>query len=264
MSPRARFVFALVCAGLSGCATLHETVQTKAKAYMANTPDLQPADLQDFRDRQAAIVALLEESAGTPGLKNGDDWRPVVDEGIHYVDVRCSRFMDALFWLNRARDTSSNEIRYAGAGTSALLALVAASKELIGITPLAFGFLDQTLNNVGQGLLYNLEPGIVRGLVAREQTTFKTAITNTRYTTRGAALEAIQQYAELCLPVSIEGEVNRAISNSEFQAVNYRVPIPVPPTPPATGAAGGGRVPPSPAATPSNVNVVPVVEQRPH
>lgn len=246
MSPRARPLFALLCAGLSGCATLHESVQNKAKAYMANTPDIQAADLEDFRTRQAAIVATLEASAGTPGLKNGDDWRPVVDEGMRYVDLRCSRFMDALFWLNRARETSSNEIRYAGAGTAALLALVAASKELIGITPLAFGFLDQTLNNVGQGLLYNLDPGIVRGLVAREQTTFKTAITNTRYTTRGAALEAIQQYAELCLPVSIEGEVNRAISNSEFQAVNYRVPVPASPPPPA------------------NVNVVPVVEQTPH
>ncbi len=236
---------------LAGCAT----IQTKTSYYKGNTPDLQPADLARFAAQQDAIVATLEAMAGTPGLQNGSDWRPVVDAGMHYADVRCSRFMDALFWFNRVRETSSHQIQYTGAATSALLALVGAAKDLIGIAPLGFGLLDQTVNNVGQGLLYNLDPGIVSGLVGRQQAAYRQAIKDTRYTNRGAALQTIQQYAVLCLPVSIEGEVNRAITNSEFKATSYRLPPP------------GGRTPGTPATPgtattpPGDTNVVPVIEQ---
>lgn len=236
---------------MSGCAT----IQTKTGYYKGNTPDLQPADLARFAAQQDAIVLTLEKMAGTPGLQNGGDWRPVVDSGMHYVDVRCSRFMDALFWFNRVRDTSSNQIQYTGAATSALLALVGAAKDLIGIAPLGFGLLDQTVNNIGQGLLYNLDPGIVSGLVARQQTAYRQAIKDTRYTNRGAALQAIQQYAVLCLPVSIEGEVNRAITNSEFKATNYRLPVP------GSQAPGTPETPSTTTTPPSNTNVVPVIEQ---
>lgn len=230
----------------TGCTT----VQTKAGYYKGNTPDLQVGDVETFAKQQDLIVESFERMAGTPGLQNGSDWRPVVDAGMHYVDVRCSKFMDALFWLNRARETSSRQVQYVGAATSAILALANATKELIGIAPLGFGLLDQTVNNVGQGLLYNLDPGIVSGLVGRQQATYRGAMKDTRYTTRGAALQAIQQYAVLCLPASIEGEVNRAIANSEFKAVDYRLP-------PATT----GAVPP--ARTPGDdVNKIPVVTQQ--
>lgn len=58
--------------------------------YKGNTPDLQSADIGKFAMEQSAILTQLQELAGTPNLKNGDDWRPVVDAGMQYVDVRCS------------------------------------------------------------------------------------------------------------------------------------------------------------------------------
>ena len=245
--------FALLTSSVAGCTT----VQQKTAYYRGNTPDLRPQNVAAFAADQEALIASFQSLAGTGTLQNGDDWRPVVHAGMHYVDVRCSRFMDALFWLNRARDTSSNQIRYAGAGASALLALLNASRELIGIAPIGFGFLDQTVNNVGQGLLYNLDPGIVSGLVSRQQAAYRGAIKDTQYTTRGAALQAVQQYAALCLPVSIEGEVNRAIADSEFEAVTYR-----PPVPPTDGRDDPTDVPPPPLPASENVNVIPVIQQR--
>jgi hypothetical protein len=245
MPPLARFAFSALCFCTSACATLEESARTKAKYYLANKPDFDQADYTDFATRDAALVEALEQGAGVKNLQDGQDWNPIVHEGMRYVDRRCDRFMDALFWLNRVRETSSNEIRYVGAGASALLALVKASRELLGIAPIGFGFLDQTLNNVGQGLLYNLDPATVRDLVAREQKEFKKAIEATNYTKRQAALETVEQYAALCLPVNIETEVNRAIANSEFQAVNYRVPVPGGPGTPAK--APPPKAPPTPA-----------------
>ena len=245
------------------------TVNSKKAGYAGNVPDFARKDVASYvADRNAILLefALLGGLTAIP--ENEGEWRPVVDGGMQYVDVRCARFMDSLFWLNRARETASNQIQYASAAVSAALAIANATKNLLGIAPLGFGFADQTVNNLGQGLLYNLDPGVVAGLVARQQGTYRDAIKNSDYTNRAAALAAIQQYASLCLPVSIEGEVGRAIANSEFKRVDYRTPPQrddPPPEPPATATQPDGQAPPPPPPPPppsGEQNVVPVLEQR--
>lgn len=259
---RAATAVALLLAGVSltGCMT----VNSKKAGYAGNVPDFARKDVASYvADRNAILLefALLGGLTAIP--ENEGEWRPVVDGGMQYVDVRCARFMDSLFWLNRARETASNQIQYASAAVSAALAIANATKNLLGIAPLGFGFADQTVNNLGQGLLYNLDPGVVAGLVARQQGTYRDAIKNSDYTNRAAALAAIQQYASLCLPVSIEGEVGRAIANSEFKRVDYRTPPQrddPPPEPPATATQPDGQAPPPPPS--GEQNVVPVLEQR--
>ena len=260
---RAATAIAIILAGttLTGCMT----VKDKRAGYSGNVPDFSTTDVETFvNDREA----LLYEFAKVGGLSqlppHGGNWRPVVDGGMHYTDVRCARYMDALFWLNRARETTSNQIQYLSAATSAALAIAEATKELLGIAPLGFGLADQTVNNIGQGLLYHLDPGTVSGLVARQQGTYRDAIKSVAYDNKAAALTAIQQYAALCLPVSIEGEVNRAIANSEFQKKDYRQKPPPEskqgdssPTPPPPS-------PPPPPPPPTEKNYFPVIEQRPN
>lgn len=245
------------------------TFQSKQVGYAGNVPDFATKDVASFvKDRNS----LLQDFASLGGLErlpdNGRDWRPVVDGGMQYADVRCSRFMDALFWLNRARDTASHQIQYVSAAVSAALAIANAAKDLLGIAPLGFALADQSVNNIGQGLLYNLDPGVVAGLVARQQGAYRDAIKDISFTNKAVALSAIQQYAALCLPVSIEGEVGRAIANSEFKRVDYRTAPPAketPPEPPATAGRPDGEVtvpPAPPPPPPGEQNVVPVLEQR--
>lgn len=256
-SSAAAFTIAVM---LSGCAT----VRTDYGYYKGNTPDLQSADIAKFAQEQNNVIQQLSALAGTTVPTDRGDWRPLVDAGMQYADVRCSRYMDALFWLNRARETSSKQIEYVGAATSALLALVKATKTLIGIAPLGFGLVDQTVNNVGQGLLYNLDPSAVAALVAKQQATYRDAIKDTNYTTRVAALQAIQQYTMLCLPVNIEAQVNQAIGNSEFKAVNYRLPISGEEPTPATATTTTATTTTTTTSTPTkNENVIPVIQQQP-
>lgn len=204
------------------------TVSDKMSAYRDNTPDLDDQDIAEFVTKQNAALDQFVKLAGVdPSADSEQNWRPVVEAGIHYVDVRCDRFMDALFWFNRVREASSRQVQYMGAATAAALALLNASKELIGLSPLGFTLADQTINNVGKGLLYDLNPSTVRSLVEKQQTTYVDATKEVIYQSKPVALRTIQNYAALCLPASIETEVNRSIENAEYKATNILVPIKV-------------------------------------
>jgi hypothetical protein len=257
----------MVLAGvfLTGCTT----VKSKRLGYSGNVPDFATTNVTQFRQDQDYLVSEFARLGGLPGPPvNGMDWRPVVDGGMLYVDTRCERFMDALFWLNRVRETTSNQIQYAGAAASAILALTNAAKDLIGIAPLGIGLADQTVNNVSQGLLYHLDPGDVAQLVARKQGTYRDLIKDVKYTSRPAAMNAVAQYAANCLPVRIEGDVNQAIATSKFERVDHRKKNEQPPTVPDGEQPAPPPVAPGTPAAPAEPpavgdNEAPVLEVTP-
>lgn len=201
----------------SACASVQEHVD----AYKSNKPDLSETNVAAFVAGRENVVASLKTLSGTDPRQDGDDWRPVVDAGILYADVRCDRYMNALFWFARARESSSREIGFAGSASSAAMALLNASKDLIGLAPLGFTFLDQSINNIGRGLLFDLSPSIVRSLVEKQQTAYLKGLNGAEFRTKSGALNAIQAYTAICLPPSIETEVSRAVEASEYRPVDY-------------------------------------------
>lgn len=214
---------------LGGCsASGLELARSKYENYVNNIPDMNTEDVDQFARDNTLILEDFASLAGVtlPGA-NGE-WRPVIDAGINYVDTRCDRFMDSLFWLNRVRETTSRQVQYTGSALGAALAVVEASKTAIGLTPLGFSLFDQTVNNIGAGLLYNLNPSTVRILVEKRQDAYIKSMTPS-YTSRAVALRVIQGYAALCLPPAIEAEVERAIDAKEYTA--SRVSSELPPAP---------------------------------
>lgn len=215
---------ALLCGfALTGCTALG--VRSRIANYGANTPEMSRFDVKRFVADQDAIVGEFALMAGVSVPGPTGEWRPIIDAGIHYADVRCDRFMDSLFWFNRVRETTSRQIQYTGAAVSAALAIVQASVNAIGLTPLGFNFLDQTVNNFGQGLLFNLNPSNVRTIVERKQTAYRQGLTAS-YNSRALAMQVIQDYAAICLPASIETEVELAISTQEYKAQPLAPPLP--------------------------------------
>lgn len=181
----------------------------------------QPADTSLEKSRTFVAESF---AAGTIA---GDRpaYSEVVAAGIQYVDVRCDRYMDALFYFNRMRETASREVQFAGAASAAALTILKASTELIGLAPLGIGFVDQTINNIGRGLLYDLPPHVVRQLVERQQDAYVKGVAK-EYTSRPHAMQTIQNYAALCLPATIETEVNRAIAAAEYKPIPWENPLP--------------------------------------
>jgi hypothetical protein len=201
----------------SACAT----VQDHAEAYKANVPDLSETDVKAFVAARENVVDELKRLSGTDPQKDGDDWRPVVEAGILYADVRCDRYMNALFWFDRARESTGRQIGIGGSAASAAMALLDAGKDLIGLAPLGFTFLEQTVGNIGKGLLFDLDPSLVRSLVEKQQTAYLRGLNGAEFRTRTGAMTAIQGYVAVCLPPSIETEVSRAVEASEYRPIDF-------------------------------------------
>lgn len=219
----------ILAGGVSACSTLGRVGVEKASAYAENQPDLRTDNVSSYVKQQNENIANLSllvtgRDNWKPATKDGvEDWSPLVQAGVHYVDIRCERYLDALFWFNRVREASSRQINYTGAAAGAALTVLEASKQLIGLTPLAFTLGDQTVNNIGKGLLFDLEPTTVKLLVMKEQTAFKETVGKVTYTTRIAAIQTIQAYANICLPSSIETQATNAINRAEFKRVDVLV-----------------------------------------
>lgn len=216
----------IVSGGLlsSGCATVNRHISN----YSANTPAFNPYDVGRFATRQSAVMDDFARLAGVQTPASGGEWRQVIDAGIHYADVRCDRFMDALFWFNRVRETTSRQIQFTGAAASAAMSILEASVSAIGLTPLGFTFLDQTVNNFGSGLLFSVNPSNVRTIVERQQAAYRRGL-SASYTSRAIALQTIQDYAAICLPPSIETQVEEAIATQQFQRQSVAPELPAGP-----------------------------------
>jgi hypothetical protein len=235
----------------TACTTVHDDID----AYKSNMPDLSETDVAAFVEARDKVMNRLKTLSGTDPQVDGDDWRPVVDAGILYADVRCDRYMNALFRFDRARETTSRQIGFTGSAASAAMALLNASKDLIGLTPLGFTLADETVNNIGKGLLFDLSPSIVRSLVEKQQTAYVQGLNGTEFTTKTGAMNAIQAYTSICLPPSIEMEVSRAVENSEYKPIDYFGKNEPPPTVPEddepAAPAPPGPPPPAPPSPPA-------------
>ncbi len=203
-------------------------------AYNANSHTLDSEAVTQFVTSQETVFAQFEQLADVQADADGvTNYRGVVDAGIHYVDVRCSGYMQAVFWLNRTKNASSQQTQLFGSTSAAALEVLNASRELIALTPLGFTLLNETINNVGDSLLFSLPPEAVGQLVEERQRAYVSGLANT-YTNRATALRAIQGYVELCLSNNIEAAAIDAIASRRFEPEPTHTPTPSPtlsPTP---------------------------------
>ena len=196
---------------LSSCATF----QKQGAALRGTGVDIDAADLASYTAMQGRVVTQLIELSGQ-GQSPNPDWDRVTEAGIDYVNSRCERYIESLFWFDRQRKTLSTQINLVGTATAATLGIANAAAEAIALTAVAFGLGSQTVDNVGKGVLYEIDPAGVRSIVKRSQAAYLRGIENVRYTNRPAAMRAIQGYLALCLPAALEAEVNEAIGRADF------------------------------------------------
>lgn len=198
---------------LSACSTFQ-----KQRAGLRGTGvDIDAADLANYTAAQGKVVTQLIELSGQ-GQSSNPDWDRVTEAGVDYVNSRCERYIESLFWFDRQRKTLSTQINLVGTATAGTLGIANAAAEAIALTAVAFGLASQTVDNVGKGVLYEIDPAGVRSIVKRSQAAYLRGIENIRYTNRPAAMRAIQGYLALCLPAALEAEVNEAIGRADFAA----------------------------------------------
>ncbi|MCB1741082.1 MAG: hypothetical protein KDK91_11980 [Gammaproteobacteria bacterium] len=227
----------LVVLVLSGCAVAPEREMLRGPALVL--PDLANADDVASASSEQKVLMAFASRAGLSRLpdKDSEDWWLIVGAGLNVVDEQCERYMGAIFWADRKLRTANAQVSLLGASTAAVMGLASVSAKAIATTAAAFGLVNQGIENYSKGLLYQIEPSAIRQLVERSQSAYRQALNerhqgaNDPYVTRSAAVSAIQGYLSLCLPVSIETQVNRAVSTTDFVADRDKDPDALGPRP---------------------------------
>ena len=203
---------AVAALALSACATYRNVSELEA----GPRAEFVPAEIEKHREAQTKV---LKELYALAGLKDepvaGGNWDPVVFAGMDYADMKCENYMHALFRLNRDKKTVTSQIGLIGTATAGIFAATHAAAKAVEITAIAFGFGSATVDNLSSNLLYELEPSSVRTMVKRMQADYRERGVGTGYVSRPGAVSAIRSYALLCVPASIEAEVNLSVKKAK-------------------------------------------------
>jgi hypothetical protein len=201
---------------LSGCVGLRPDPMLRTGPGV----DFDSKEVQAFRENQDQVLAELYVSAGL--AKNAppsgaEDWGKVISAGMDYADQRCEAYMNALFRLNRDKNTAVSQLGLVGTATAGILAAASAAAKEVAVTAILFGLGASSIENYSSNLLYDLEPSSVRSLVRGLQLGYRENLPTT-YSTRPAAISVIRGYAVLCMPANIEAEVNLAVKKAKPDA----------------------------------------------
>ena len=185
--------------------------------------DFRQERVLEFAQSEDEIVAQFASIAGVNyNSINGhtnDQWKEVARAGINFADVECARYIDSIYWFNRFRVTSTNQVALVGAATAGILGVAGAAADTLTMTALSFGLAGASIDNITNSVLYQLEPSAVHTLLEESQETYLEGFNRTTYDTRQGAMAAIRGYLSLCLPASLETRVNDAVSNANLEGM---------------------------------------------
>lgn len=185
--------------------------------------NLYDAEALDVAALQDAYIAVMCRHAGLPAFVAGEapacalpamnslDWMLIVQAGMNDIDRRCDGW---LTWLdNKSRWTGPihQQIINTQIATQAILGYTLADPvTAINIVGAAFGFASNTFTAFNNRLLFQLEKSTVQGLVLQRQQDFRNGLPRI-INNRPAAIYALRQYLRLCMPITIETQVNTTV-----------------------------------------------------
>jgi len=215
---------------LVGCDSLDRRYFREGIGSDLSTADLpQETQLQEqyigYICRQAGLP-LVEVAQGVPacGIGPADvaGWTMFVQAGLNDIDKRCDAY---LMWLDARRRFSSaaqQQISDTRTATEAIMGFTGGGPKAIAVVGSAFGFAAATFTNLNSRLLLEVNHSTVQSLVLNRQTDYREGLKVKLIPDRPAAIYALRSYLRLCMPMTIETEINTTITSVER---NDRVPL---------------------------------------
>jgi hypothetical protein len=168
--------------------------------------------------RQAVVMDQLIIRAGIPTTLAFDDsrWFFVMEAGFNYVDEECDKYLRALFIMDRERDRVKGALVLADKASHAILDVTSASQKSISIVAQSFGLASGLTDVFADSYLFHLGPAVVQPTVVKLQTAYRNAVTRDRLTIKwqSTAFMHVQRYLSICLPSSIQGNINEYIAKA--------------------------------------------------
>lgn len=161
--------------------------------------------------RQAADgVILCDEAMMAPGA-----WTLFVQAGMNDIDRRCDAYLAWLDDRRRWREPILKQLHSTAAVTAAIMGLTGVSAVPIAIVGAAFGFAQETFVNISGRLVTEVNQSTVQSLVLMRQNDYRAGIARKAIANRPAALYALRSYLRICMPMTIETEINTTVTAIE-------------------------------------------------
>jgi hypothetical protein len=153
-------------------------------------------------------------------------WTLIVRQGMNDIDRRCDAYLEWLDDKKRSRGPWIAQSNAVSATTQAIIQIVSPGSAAISIVGLAFGLLNQSIENYHSRLLLVVESSTINSVVLRARHDFRVAVQNKTFSNRPDAEYALREYLKRCLPFAIETQINdlstlgsRGISASEDNTI---------------------------------------------
>jgi len=209
------------CAALALPATGCDTVD---KRYMQEGlgTDLYTTEVAEGGRIQEIYVGYICQQAGLSFEQNGDvlvcrepavtrNWGVFVQAGMNDIDRRCDGY---LTWLDNKRRSVGpihQQILDSEAATLAILTATAVDpSRSIAIVAAAFGFAAHSFTNFNSRFLFEVEKSTVQSVVLTRQQNYRETLPR-NIDNRPAAIYALRQYLRLCMPMTIETQINTTV-----------------------------------------------------
>jgi hypothetical protein len=229
-----------------------------AAVALAGCSSLTPATVSPTLDSKAVIIAVgnrtslmaaLQQDAAALGF-GGGDWYEVALAGYNYVDDQCAVYFNSLFAFNRRTAAVRSGLTAFDKTSAAIMEITGVASVTMSAVAQAFGLAGAMTDVVAGTFLYDLPPANTQRFVQKTMGAYKDAAANHRQSIRSpaSAYSSIRGYLDLCLPVTIEGQLIDRISDmkpeSRVNSIGPNIEIDVRPS----ASAPGLRLPDSAAA----------------
>lgn len=137
-------------------------------------------------------------------------WFTVVQAGMNDIDQRCDAY---LAWLDSRRRSSTSILQQIGdthTAVDALLVATGAGVQPLALAAAAVGLARSSFNNYTSRLLFDVDHSTVQTVVLTRQKRFREDLP-VGIDNRPAAVYALRSYLRLCMPYTIETQINTTI-----------------------------------------------------
>ena len=213
-------LLAALCSALllSGCNTTDSTLFARGigTELYSDTLQQQTAELDTYVANiceQAGFGAIGDAGAPQCSMSSAGStsWMLFVQAGMNDIDRRCDAYLDWLDNRRRAAAPILHEIGDTQTGVEAGMTAASVAQPAILIVAAAFGFARNSFTNLNSRLLLEVDHSTVQAVVLTRQKAFRDGLPRV-IDNRPAAIFALRSYLRICMPFTIETEINNTIT----------------------------------------------------
>jgi len=226
------FATASLCVGVLLTAAACDPTDTKHYFTQGVGTQLYPDDIAAQTDLQNTYVQYVCSQAGlTPSVspagvvscgtdpQSEETWYLFVQAGMNDIDERCDSYLTWLDNVRRARAPTIKELSDAHTAAELIMQATGVGAGPIAVVGAAFGFATDTFTNVTSRLVLEVNHSTVQSVVLASQKQFREDLLGSAkgaptvlIPSKPAAIYALRSYLRLCMPMTIETQINNTVS----------------------------------------------------